>query len=143
MKIKIKKLSPLAEIPKYQTEGAACFDLVATSMEIDRMNNQIKYGVGLSFEIPKGYKGVIYPRSSIVKTSLRLGNCVGVADYDYRGEITAIFDIISDSKLPYYAVGDRICQMEIVPITQVEFEESEELSETKRGAGGFGSTNLK
>lgn len=143
MKIKIKKLSHLAETPKYQTEGAACFDLVATSMEIDRMNDQIKYGVGLAFEIPKGYKGVIYPRSSIVKTSLRLGNCVGIVDFDYRGEITCVFDIISDSKLPYYAVGDRICQMEIVPIMQVEFEECDELSETKRGSGGYGSTNLK
>lgn len=59
---------------------------------------------------------------------------------DYRGEITAIFDIISDSKLPYYAVGDRICQMEIVPVLQVEFEECDELSETKRWVGGFGST---
>lgn len=80
MEINIKKLNDLAEIPKYQTEGAACFDLVATSMEIDRNNNQIKYGIGLAFEIPKGYKGNLYPRSSIVKTSLRLGNCTGIID---------------------------------------------------------------
>jgi len=143
MEINIKKLNDLAEIPKYQTEGAACFDLVATSMKIDRNNNQIKYGIGLAFEIPKGYKGNLYPRSSIVKTSLRLGNCTGIIDSDYRGEVSLVFDILENSKLPYYAIGERIGQMEIVPVLQVKFKESKELSETVRGSGGYGSTNTK
>lgn len=80
MKVNIKKLDENAVIPKYQTEGAACFDLVATSMEILNYSKLIKYGIGLAFEIPKGYKGLIYPRSSIVKTGLRLANCTGVID---------------------------------------------------------------
>lgn len=140
MVIKIKKLNDKAIIPKYASEGAACFDLTAVSININRMTNQVTYGTGLAFEIPKGYKGLLYPRSSIIKTSVRLANCLGVIDSDYRGEVTCVFDEVIDSKAAYYQIGDRICQMEIVPVEQVEFEEVNELDSTKRGSGSYGST---
>ena len=143
MKVNIKKLDENAVIPKYQIEGAACFDLVATSMEVLNYGKLIKYGVGLAFEIPKGYKGLIYPRSSIVKTGLRMGNSVGVIDHGYNGEVAFVFDVVGDIKDYHYKVGDRIGQMEIVPVLQVELTEVETLEETKRGSGAYGSTGIK
>lgn len=141
MELKIKKTAKNAVIPQYATVGAACFDLVSTSKEILRGSDQVKYGVGLAFEIPVGYVGLIFPRSSVVKTSLRLGNCVGVIDSDYRGEVSAVFDDNDERiKSPHYEIGDRCCQMMILPITQVEFKEVDELSSTERGEGSYGST---
>ena len=144
MEAKIKKLSEHAVIPKYSQEGDAAMDLVAVSI------NQIsptlfKFGTGLAFEIPEGHVGLVYPRSSITKTNLRLANSVGIIDSKYRGEVSFIFDKISNSEndsimdLDYF-VGDRIGQIMIVPYPQIEFIESDELSTTVRGTGGFGST---
>jgi len=142
--------------PSYQTDGAAAFDLYANSAYIDKEHGVIRYGTGLHFEIPNGYYGKIVPRSSIYKKKLVLSNHSGVIDSDYRGEVSAIFRHILGShnlfipELPYngnsnsiYLIGDRIAQMMILPVGQVEFVEIESamlLGKTLRGEGGFGST---
>ena len=146
MEVKVKKLHPDAIIPKYAKSGDAGMDLYATSMEKDGYGS-ITYGTGIALEIPEGYVGLIFPRSSIYKTGLRLSNSVGVADSGYRGEIFIKF---KPFKVPYrctrpteYEVGDRIAQLIIMPYPQIEFVEAETLSDSDRGAGGFGSTGVK
>lgn len=141
MKIKFKKLDPVAAKAPYQaTPGSAGFDLYATSKEqVDE--HHTRFGTGLAVEIPPGHVGLIFPRSSCYKAGMLLSNCVGCVDSDYRGEITAVF--IGTSKEQCYNVGDRICQMIIMPYPAVEYVEVEELSETQRGTGGYGSTGLK
>lgn len=144
--VKIKKLIPEATIPKYAKPGDAGMDLVATSHEFETNpagRRMQVYGTGLAFEIPEGYVGLIFPRSSIAKTELSLTNCVGVIDSGYRGEVKFKFAIDGGSRatqLSTYKVGDRIGQIIIMPFPAVEFEETEELSSTERGTGGFGSS---
>ena len=144
MKIKIKKLHPDAVIPKYAKLGDAGMDLYAVDIKIhvDSLtdeNTKIIVDSGLAFEIPEGFVGLVFPRSSIQSTGVRLTNCVGVIDSGYRGPVKAVFDI-KDSSLIYYNKGDRFAQIMIIPYPQIEFEEAEELSETERSDGGFGST---
>jgi dUTP pyrophosphatase len=144
MQVKIKKLKPNAVIPSYAKDGDAGMDLVATSI-ISNTSTQITYGIGLALEIPKGFVGLIFPRSSIRKTDLALTNCVGVIDSGYRGELQATFKKVygkNDIRIDEtdYKVGDRIAQIIILPHPEVEFKEVEELSNTERGEGGFGST---
>ena len=140
MQVKIKKLSPEAVIPTYAKEGDAGMDLVATSMKFD--GTQITYGTGLAIEIPEGFVGLVFPRSSIRKTDLSLSNSVGVIDSGYRGEIQATFNqkALSKNGSLLYGVGDRIMQIIIIPYPPIEFEEVNELNNTERGEGGFGST---
>jgi dUTP pyrophosphatase len=140
MQVKIKKLSPEAVIPQYAKDGDAGMDLVATSIKFD--GTQITYGTGLSMEIPKGFVGLVFPRSSIRKTDLSLSNSVGVIDSGYRGEIQATFNqkALSKNGSLLYGVGDRIMQIIIIPYPPIEFEEVNELNNTERGEGGFGST---
>ena len=140
MKVKIKKLHPDAIIPKYAKDGDAAMDLFAVSRNPVMGQSQLKYGTGLAFEIPEGHVGLIYPRSSITKMAIRLANCTGVIDSGYRGEVSFIFDVPHPNNGEYYKVGDRIGQIMIVPYPKIEFDEVEELSETSRGIGGFGST---
>ena len=99
----------------------------------------IKYDTGIAVEIPPGYVGLVFPRSSVCKTGLSLANSVGVIDSDYRGSISLVF-YKGAELIEAYSYGDRIGQLVIVPIPEVEFVEAEELSETERGAGGYGST---
>jgi dUTP pyrophosphatase len=152
MQVKIKKLNPNAVIPTYAKEGDAGMDLVATEI-IKDTPEQITYGTGLAMEIRDGFVGLVFPRSSIRKTGLQLSNSVGVIDSGYRGEIQATFNKIfggegmyDEMKVKeiqpndYYKVGDRIAQIIILPYPQIEFEEVEELSDSERGEGGFGST---
>jgi len=158
LNIKIKKVHPNAVIPKYAKPGDAGMDLYVTSIE-DETAELITYGFGLSIEIPEGYVGLIFPRSSVNKTTLSLSNSVGVIDSGYRGELRAVFrksqcyrsveevvggKLIGERLYPSfdrkYEVGDRAAQIMILPYPQVEFVESEELSTTERGEGGFGST---
>lgn len=139
MKVKIMKLDAGAIIPKYAKPGDAGMDLYAASFAIDQNNNYV-YGTGLAMEIPEGYVGLIFPRSSISKTAHSLRNAVGVIDSGYRGEIMMKYDINTHNS-PVYEIGDRIAQIIILPYPQIEFEEAWELSETQRGKGGFGSTN--
>jgi len=140
MQVKIKKLNPNAIIPSYAKAGDAGMDLVATSIKFD--GTQITYGTGLAIEIPEGFVGLVFPRSSIRKTDLSLSNSVGVIDSGYRGEIQATFNQKSLSKdgQILYGVGDRICQLMIIPHPHVDFIEVQELNNTERGEGGFGST---
>ncbi len=141
MKVKIKKLNQNAVIPSYAKDGDAGMDLVATSI-ISTTSTQITYGIGLALEIPKGFVGLIFPRSSVRKTRLMLSNCVGVIDSGYRGELQATFNKINNDSVSEndYKVGDRIAQIMIIPHPDVQFEEANELSDTERGEGGFVST---
>ncbi len=136
--IKIKKLNESAVTPSYSKDGDAGMDLVATEI-ISETTDQITYGTGISMEIPKGYVGLVFPRSSIRKYELELTNSVGVIDSGYRGELQATFNK-THQKLNKYNVGDRIAQIMIIPYPQVSFIEVDELSTTERGSGGFGST---
>tara|TARA_Y100001938_G_C8020028_1_gene394800 strand:+ start:149 stop:574 length:426 start_codon:yes stop_codon:yes gene_type:complete len=138
MKVKVKKLDAAAKIPKYAKRGDAGMDLYAVTQKFDEHGNYV-YGTGLAMEIPKGYVGLLFPRSSISKTAHSLRNAVGVIDSGYRGEIMLKYDINVQNS-PVYEVGDRIAQIIIMPYPQVEFDEVFELSKTQRGKGGFGSS---
>lgn len=136
MKVRIKRLHPDAVIPKYAKAGDAGMDL--TAVEMEREWNIVTYKTGLAIEIPEGHVGLLFPRSSVYKTSMVLSNCVGVIDSGYRGEIMLKFRSTESNKA--YEVGDRVGQLIIMPYPQIEFEEVENLSSTERGDGGYGST---
>lgn len=148
-KVKIKKLHPDAIIPTYGTDGAACFDLYALQVDglsiignVINDDSPVICRTGLSFEIPHGYAMMIYSRSGHgFKQDIRLANCVGVIDSDYRGEVMVKLTCDLYKELPdVIKPGDRVAQAMIVPVDRVEFETVDELSGTDRGAGGFGST---
>lgn len=150
MQVKVKKLVENAVVPKYAKNGDAGLDLVATSVK--REGGKVIYGTGLAFEIPLGHVGLVFPRSSIHKSDLRLTNCVGVIDSGYRGEVMAVFDDKAFSPVRtdngnqiailgnMFNVGDRIAQMIVMPYPEVELLEVNDLSSTERGEGGFGSS---
>lgn len=180
MKIKIKKLNDKAVIPTYAHATDAGLDLTATSIKRDFENDVFIYRTGLAIEIPEGYVGLLFPRSSNRNTEAYMTNHVGVIDAGYRGEImvcyknrtvTNIADEISDIATDFYDskaipdefaadnymveqiseinrnavkqpynVGDRIAQLIIIPYPHIEFEEVDELSDSDRGANGYGST---
>ncbi len=140
MNIKIKKLVKEAVIPKYAQPGDCGMDLTAISKVWDEDNSIVTYDTGIAVEIPEGYVGLIFPRSSICKTSLMLSNCVGVIDSGYRGSIMLKFRYLEEGDV--YDIGDRVGQLVILPFPQIEFEEVENLSETERGTGSYGSTGI-
>ena len=144
MLINIKKLIPEAKIPSYAHNGDAGMDVTATSVEYDSKNDCFMYHTGLAFEVPKGFVMLIFPRSSNRKTNYYLCNHVGVLDSTYRGELMLAFKCRDkehcDKNIPPYQVGDRIGQIMILPYPEITYNEVEELSETDRGEGGFGST---
>lgn len=137
MEVKIKKLNENAVIPRYAHPTDAGLDLVATSVEVDDDGNFV-YGTGLAFEIPEGFVGLAFPRSSVSARCMTMANCVGVIDSGYRGEVTAKFRPHLFAKP--YDKGDRVAQMIIMPCPHVDFVEADELSESDRGEGGYGST---
>lgn len=153
MEVKIKKLHKNAVIPSYAKDGDAGMDLTATSKWYDESGN-VCYGTQLAFEIPNGYAGLLFPRSSNTKKDLILGNSVGVIDSGYRGEVVFKFKLIMNCQkvekakcdgadgfdLDTYSVGDRIGQIVIMPVPKIEFIEVDELSSSDRGIGGFGSS---
>lgn len=139
MEIKIKKLCDNAVIPVKAHPTDAGMDLTATSRTYDKANRCIEYGTGLAFEIPEGYVGLLFPRSSIYKTGLDLSNSVGVIDSGYRGEVKFKFYYETPGN-PIYEVGDRIGQIIIMPYPEIEFVEVDELSHSDREKGGFGSS---
>lgn len=139
MQVKIKKLNPNAVIPTYAKEGDAGMDLVATQI-LSNTTFDVSYGTGIALEIPKGFVGLVFPRSSIRKYELALSNSVGVIDSGYRGELQATFKKTNGLDSLAYKVGDRIAQIMIIPYPPIEFEEVNELNNTERGEGGFGST---
>jgi len=140
MKIKIKKLHPDAIIPTYAKPSDAGMDLTAITETWNDTNTMVTYDTGLSMEIPEGFVGLLFPRSSISKTILSLANSVGVIDSGYRGPIMFKFRYPEEGMV--YDIGDRIGQIIIMPYPTIEFEEMEELSSTERGEGGFGSTGV-
>lgn len=166
--IKIKLLNERAVMPTKAHNSDAGYDLTATSMDYDDHGNVV-YGTGVAVEIPEGYVGLVFPRSSSANTCLILSNCVGVIDAGYRGEITCKFT--SKHKMTYYAsfwerlkffftlkntigqvytlhhndasiyeVGDRIAQLVIVKLPDVALVQSPDLSDSERGKGGYGSS---
>ena len=137
--VRIKKLHKDAVIPKYAKDGDAGLDLVATQI-IDNTSTQVTYGTGLAMEIPYGYVGLLFPRSSIKNHELELSNSVGVADSGYRGEIRAVFNKTNGPDSMKYKVGDRVVQLIILPYPKINFVLSDELSDSERGTGGYGST---
>jgi dUTP pyrophosphatase len=139
MKVRIKKLNETAVIPLYAKDGDAGMDLVATRI-ISNTTFDVSYGTDLAMEIPNGFVGLVFPRSSIRKYELALSNSVGVIDSGYRGELQATFKKTNGLDSLAYKVGDRIAQIMIIPHPDIQFEEADELSDTERGDGGFGST---
>lgn len=158
MQIKVKKLHKDAIVPKYQSQGAACFDIHAlvdgedcraflqagkwttSGVQPGTSTTQV-YRTGLSFEIPEGYVMMVYSRSGHgFKYNVRLANCVGVIDSDYRGELMIKITLDNEGFGMSVTSGDRIAQAMIIPVQQVYFEEVSELSDTIRGEGGFGSS---
>jgi len=138
--MKVKKLVPEAILPTYGTEDAAGMDLYAASEAEIAPQETAMISTGIAAEIPKGYVGLVFARSGLAcKQGLAPANKVGVIDADYRGEIkVALHNHSKETK--QVKAGDRIAQMAILPYLKVEIEEAEELSDTDRGAGGFGST---
>lgn len=146
--VNFKKLSDKAVTPSYSKTGDAGLDLTATSMKETDM--YIEYGTDLSFEIPEGYVGYVFPRSSLSNYDLVLSNHVGVIDSGFRGEVKFRFKKVGNFPDGFlatkhftstvYKVGDRIGQLIIMPIPKVELIEVGELSQSNRGRGGFGSS---
>lgn len=150
MTLKFKLLNDKAVMPHKAHPTDAGYDLTATSKTYDNDGN-IVYGTAIAAEIPEGCAGLLFPRSSIAKKDLALCNSVGVIDCHYRGEITAKFKpTLNFSKTPEsavemypvrtYDVGDRIAQLVIVHLPTLEAIQADELTDTDRGEGGFGST---
>ena len=140
MKVNIKKITADAVIPQYAKPGDAGLDLTAVWTSYDHKTSVKTYGTGLCVEIPDGYVGLLFPRSSVHKFSLTLANCVGVIDSGYRGELIFKFRVLSEGNNHSYAKGDRVGQLLILPYPKIEFQEVKELETSDRGEGGFGST---
>lgn len=163
MKVKIKKIDEKAVVPFKTYEDDFCYDVVATSCE-KVAPNIYKYGIGLAFEIDRNqslpmmfhlvtnenraleqhYFSMILdidfrPRSSVWKTGMILSNCEGTIDELFRGEVSAVFYHVFPN-MPKYEIGDKIGQIKLGMTLPMEFEEVEELSETDRGTGSYGST---
>ena len=124
------------------TSDACAFDCWARAYEPIPEFRQIRYWLGFAVEVPEGFAALLMPRSSIINTSMRMANGIGLIDRDFRGEVSAVFDVIGDGNL-LYGVGERIAQMLIVPAPIVQLEQVDELSETGRGNGGYGSTEMR
>ena len=143
MQIKIKKVNPNAKIPTRGSDQAAGYDLYAC-LDTEKItipaHHTVKVPTGLSMAIPEGYFGAIFARSGLAaKQGLRPANCVGVIDSDYRGEFMVMLH--NDTNEPKTIENsDRVAQLVVLPYMSVDFEETDSLEETQRGAGGFGST---
>lgn len=145
MKVKIKKLDPRAVVPTYGTEysaGADLYALLDAPLTI-ASGETVLVHTGLSAEIPEGYCGLVFARSGIsVKRGLAPANKVGVIDADYRGEIMVALHNHSELAQTVEP-GERIAQLAIVPFLHAEYELADELSDTVRASGGFGSTGTR
>lgn len=135
MQVKIKKLVAHAAIPSYAKYGDAGMDMTCTAVNVT--DNYYEYETGLSMEIPEGFVGLLFPRSSNSKMGLLLCNSVGLIDSGYRGPVNFRYKYVGG---PRYSVGDRVGQIMILPYPQVTFEEVDSLTETERGERGFGSS---
>lgn len=140
LEIKFKKLVETAKMPTKAHPTDAGADLTAVSREWNKEYGCWVYGTGIATEIPEGYVGFVFPRSSIRKYCLSLTNCVGVIDSGYRGEIMCTFRPQSIGKEEVYEIGDKIAQLIVLPYPEVSYTEVESLSETDRGENGHGSS---
>lgn len=140
--MKIKKLNDSAVIPSYATPGSGCFDLHSTETAMVYPGKAHIFGTGLSFEVPSNHTLIVFSRSGHgFKHHIRLSNCVGIVDSDYRGEVR--ISTHNDGEQPFVInAGDRIAQAAILPFKQQTFEVVKELTPTKRSTGGFGSTGV-
>lgn len=147
MRINFQKKKPYAILPTKGSEKAAGVDLYAVWDDAEAIpsvtiqpHESVKFDSGIAAEIPDGYVGLVFARSGLgTKKQLAPPNCVGVIDSDYRGSIGVALQN-SGTKSQYIAYGERVAQLVIVPCLNIEVNEVEELSETERGEGGFGST---
>ena len=142
MRVRFKKTHESATVPTYATSGDACMDLYAVSVDCDS-NGNVVYDTGIAMEIPTGFVGLLFPRSSISKTSMMLRNSVGVIDSGYRGTIKLKFKSFSSptgDRTNIYGLGDRVGQIMLIQRPQIELEEVDDLTASERGIGGFGST---
>lgn len=149
MEVKIKKLYGDSILPTKAHTTDAGYDLYAHSKSYDDDGNVV-YGSGVAMEIPQGYVGLIFPRSSNAKKDLILSNSVGVIDSGYRGEVLFKFKpscILDEPNVAYlpetykvYNVGERVGQIIIMPYPEIEFVEVDELRDSDRGDGGYGSS---
>lgn len=142
MKIKVKRLSNTVTLPEKGSKFSAGYDLSADINEpvLIRPGETVKIPTGLAFEVPEGYFGGIYARSGLAtKQGLRPGNCTGIADSDYRGEyIVALHNDSGTTRI--VEPGQRIAQIVFQPYLMCDLEDVDDLTETERGSGGFGST---
>ena len=142
MKVKVKKLDERAILPTYGSVGAAGADLYALADDEVTIaaGETVLIGTGLALEIPEGYVGLVYARSGLAtKRGLAPANKVGVIDSDYRGELkVALYNQSGEAQT--VKAGERIAQLVIAPYLTADFEEAADLADSKRGAGGFGST---
>lgn len=145
MDVKFKKLHDDAKIPSYAHDTDAGLDLTAVSFtqEFDKSNKLVLvYHTGLAVEIPEGYVGLIFMRSSVSNKSISLTNAVAVIDSGYRGELLLKYKITTDSLPTIYQPGEKIGQLIIIPYPKINPIEAEELSSSDRNEGGFGSTDI-
>ena len=140
LEIKFKKLVESAKIPTKAHPTDAGADLTAVSREWNEEHKCWIYGTGIATEIPEGYVGLLFPRSSIRKYTLVQCNAVGIIDCHFRGEIMVSYKPTNDDIQKIYEVGDKIAQLIILPYPEISYTEVEELSETDRGTNGHGST---
>lgn len=141
--VKFKKLHPNAVTPTKANPTDAGFDLTAISWTVSDDHTYIEYGTGIAVEMPENYIGYVFPRSSISRVQQVLSNSVGVIDQEYRGEIRFRFRETwrgEHFEPNVYKVGERIGQIVFMPLPPVQLVEVEELSESGRGEGGFGSS---
>ena len=136
MVVRYKKLNEKAKEPLKAHIEDAGFDLYCSRCGYEGLNWVCHSDI--AFEIPEGYVGLIFPRSSIANTGMLLSNSVGVIDSSYRGEVSAKFRVVNNEH--HYREGERFAQMIIIPYPQIKLLESDELSDTERGAGGYGSS---
>ena len=145
MDVKFKKLHDDAKIPSYAHNTDAGLDLTAVSFtqEFDKSNKLVLvYHTGLAVEIPEGYVGLIFMRSSVSNKSISLTNAVAVIDSGYRGELLLKYKITTDSLPTIYQPGEKIGQLIIIPYPKINPIEAEELDSSDRNEGGFGSTDI-
>lgn len=145
VELKIQKLPHCFKLPEYQTSGAAAMDLYAAidkSIILNSLDRAL-IPTGIKIELPKGYEAQVRARSGLaIKNGITLSNCIGTIDEDYRGEVCV--GLINLSKESFTINrGDRIAQMLIAPVVKAEIILCEELSQTQRNLGGFGSTGIK
>lgn len=141
-KVRFKRLSERARLPRYMTAGAAGMDLSSAAESPVKLapGQRVAVPTGLAMELPPGYEAQVRPRSGLsFKTGVTVVNAPGTIDSDYRGELQVL--LVNLGAEPHtIEPGDRIAQIVIAPVVQVDVEEAESLGDTARGAGGFGST---